>query len=236
MQNMLFLLTSAYADDIQITTSKPEYNQKLLNYVDKFLNWSRTREVKPLKCCTLAMKKFDHLYINKSLTPHSNPRYSHSHYDPNLFLSGEHITSITDEVFKCLGVRIEWTLQENLINLVNSTQLYNHHIVPRLSWWFTTLKLSLSFAEHLHSLVLPFLKKWCGLPRAANPSILFCGSKSRPGLRLKRIPTVWKQSRASMLQLLKYSRDTRVRSLFFFDVGVCLELSFPVFCVTGFPL
>ena len=31
---------------------------------------------------------------------------------------------------------------------------------------------------------------------------------------LKKIPTVWKQSRASMLQLLKYSRDTRVRSLF----------------------
>ena len=63
-------------------------------------------------------------------------------------------------------------------------------------------------------MVLPFLKKWFGLPRAANPSILFCGSKSRPGLRLKRIPTVWKQSRASMLQLLKYSRDTRVRSFF----------------------
>ena len=232
MQNMLFLLTSAYADDIQITTSKPEYNQKLLNYVDKFLNWSRTMEAKPSKCCTLAMKKFDHRYINKTLTPLSNDGYSH--YDPNLFLSGERITPITDEEFKYLGVRIEWTLQEkqsrgrikeiliNLINLVNSTHvantaklwLYNHHIVPRLSWWFTTLELSLSFAKHLHSLVLPFLKKWCGLPRAANPSILFCGSKSRPGLRLKRIPTVWKQSRASMLQLLKYSRDTRVRSVF----------------------
>ena len=189
-------------------------------------------EAKPSKCCTLAMKKFDHRYINKSFTPLSNRRYSH--YDPNLFLSGERITPIADEGFKYLGVRIEWTLQEkqsrgrikeiliNLINLVNNTHvantaklwLYNHHIVPRLSWWFTTLDLSLSFAKHLHSLVLPFLKKWCGLPRAANPSILFCGSKSRPGLRLKRIPTVWKQSRASMLQLLKYSRDTRVRSVF----------------------
>ena len=67
---------------------------------------------------------------------------------------------------------------------------------------------------HLHSLVLPLVTKWCGLPRAANPSILFCGSKSRPDLRLKRIPTVWKQSQASMRQLLKYSMDTRVRSVF----------------------
>lgn len=147
-----------------------------------------------------------------------------------IFFYQMNITPIADEGFKYLGVRIEWTLQEkqsrgrikeiliHLINLVNNTHvantaklwLYNHHIVPRLSWWFTTLDLSLSFAKHLHSLVLPFLKKWCGLPRAANPSILFCGSKSRPGLRLKRIPTVWKQSRA----LLKYSRDTRVRSVF----------------------
>ena len=101
--NAISLLTSAYADDIQITTSKPEYNQKLLNYVDKFLNWSRTMEAKPSKCCTLAMKKLDHHYINKTLTALSNRRYSH--YDPNFFLSG-------DEEFKYLGVRIEWTLRE----------------------------------------------------------------------------------------------------------------------------
>ena len=140
--NAISLLTSAYADDIQITASKPDYNQKLLNYVDKFLNWSRTMEAKPSKCCTLAMKTFDHRYINKSLIPLGNCRYSH--YDPNLFLSGERITPITDEGFKYLGVRIEWTLQEKqsrgrikeiLINLVNSTHvantaklwLYNHH-------------------------------------------------------------------------------------------------------------
>ena len=92
--------------------------------------------------------------------------------------------------------------------------MYNHHIIPRLSWWFTTLDLSLSFVSYLHSLVLPFLKKWCGLPRSANPSILFCGSRSKPGLRLKRIPTVWKQSRAVRLQLLKYSRDRRLQSLY----------------------
>ena len=192
-------------------------------------------EAKPSKCCTLAMKKFDHRYINKSLIPLNNRKYSH--YNLNLFLSGELITPITDEGFKYLGVRIEWTLQEkqshgrikeiliNLINLVNSTHvantaklwLYNHHIVPHSSWWFTTLQLSLSFAKYLCSEVLPFLKKWCFLefiPRDANPSVLFCGSKSRPGLRLKRIPTVWKQSRVSVLQLLKYSNNTRVRSLF----------------------
>ena len=116
------------------------------------------------------------------------------------------ITPITDEEFEYKEILI------NLINLVNTTHvanttklwLYNHHIVPRLSWLFTTLELSLSFTKHLHSFVLPFLKKMVSLPRAANPSLLFCGSKSRPGLRLKRIPTVRKQSQASMLQLLKY--------------------------------
>lgn len=227
--NAISLLSSAYADDIQITTSKPEYNQKLLNSIDEFLCWSKTMRAKPSKCYTLAMKRFDARYPNMHHTPLTNKSYSH--YNPNLHLSGECINVITDEGFKYLGVLVEPLLKEHhsrdiikttllkFVNLVNDTHIantaklwmYNHHIVPRLSWWFTTRDLSLSFVYHLHSMVLPFLKRWCGLPRS---SILFCGSKSRPGLRLKRIPTVLKQSRATQLQLLKYSRDNRLRMIY----------------------
>ena len=186
----------------------------------------------PSKCYTLALKRFDSRYNNNKYFPLT--RKSYSHYNPNLYISGTPIKPITHSGFKYLGVTIEPTTQEQIsrekilqtisqhMSTVHDTPLaktaklfiYNHHIIPRLSWWFTTLELSLSFAKHLHKLVLPYLKKWCGLPRSANTFILFCGSKSKPGLKLKRIPTTWKQCKASMLQILRRSRDPRIRALY----------------------
>ena len=164
----------------------------------------------PAKCYTLAMKRFDNRYNNSKYVPFTSKSYSQ--YNPGLSISGSTIAPIPLSGFKYLGVRIEPTLSEFVsqqkiietltqhmttvhnVPLANTAKLfiYNHHVIPRLSWWFATLELSLAFATHLHRIVLPFLKKWCGLPKAANPYILFCGSKSKPGLRLRHIPTIWK--------------------------------------------
>jgi len=171
------LLTSAYADDLQITTSKPEYNQKMINLVDQFLSWSQTMMANPAKCYTLAMKRFDNRYNNSKYVPFTSKSYSQ--YNPGLSISGSTIVPIPLSGFKYLGVRIEPTLTEFVsrqkiietltqhmttvhnVPLANTAKLfiYNHHVIPRLSWWFATLELSLAFATHLHRIVLPFLKK-----------------------------------------------------------------------------
>ena len=186
----------------------------------------------PAKSYVLALKRFDNRYCNGPYTPLTNKSYIY--FYPNLFLSGQHIKPISPSGFKYLGVIIEPSLSEDisrtklketlvsLITTVNDASLassaklyiYNQHIVPRLYWWFATLNLSLSFVKHLHWLVLPFLKRWCGLPRSGNTYFLFLGSKTRPGLRLKHLVTTWKQAKASTLQLLKKSKDRRVATLY----------------------
>ena len=86
--------------------------------------------------------------------------------------------------------------------------------MPKLSWSFQVLELSLSFVRELHAFCLPFLKKWTGLPRSANSAILFIGSRKRFGLRLHHLPTVWKKCQTIKWHLLRTSRDDRMRALY----------------------
>jgi hypothetical protein len=105
---------------------------------------------------------------------------------------------------KYLGKRIDPTLSEVRIKafirdsllkwmrLIDATPLhgamrcwiYNFLVIPKLSWHFTVANLSLSFVkEELHSLILPFLKSWCGIPKGGNSAILFVGPRCAWALR-----------------------------------------------------
>jgi len=47
----------AFADDISITTSRPEMNQLTINAVVRFLRWAYL-QANPKKCISMAMKRF----------------------------------------------------------------------------------------------------------------------------------------------------------------------------------
>ena len=96
--------------------------------------------------------------------------------------------------------------------------LYQHLIVAKLSWPFTSLDLSLSFAKHLQALAAAYLKHWSGLPHPANVNILYTGSSKRAGLRITHLATFWKQMQAVRLDILQQSSDcdNRCSRLFFF--------------------
>ena len=81
--------------------------------------------------------------------------------------------------------------------------LYQHLIVAKLSWPFTSLDLSLSFAKHLQALAAAYLKRWSGLPHPANITILHTGSSKRAGLRITHLATFWKQMQAVRLDILQ---------------------------------
>ena len=71
------LLSAAYADDLEVVTSCPEYNQKLLQIVDLFLTWSVTMKTNPAKSYVLALKRFDNRYRNGPYTPLTNESYTY---------------------------------------------------------------------------------------------------------------------------------------------------------------
>ena len=52
------LLSSAYADDVELVTCLPEENQALLDRTEHFLKWTETMETRPKKCWSLALKRF----------------------------------------------------------------------------------------------------------------------------------------------------------------------------------
>jgi len=73
--------------------------------------------------------------------------------------------------------------------------------------------LSLSFAHAMDKKMMPFLKKWSGLARSANVTILFSGYSKGPGLRLLRLSTVFKQAQVCRWNLLMHSEDPNCRAL-----------------------
>ena len=67
--------------------------------------------------------------------------------------------------------------------------LYQHLIVAKLPWPFTSLDLSLSFAKHLQAFAVAYLKCWSGLPHPGNVTIRHIGSSKRAGLRISHFAT-----------------------------------------------
>ena len=224
------LLSSAH--DLQITTKHPRENQGLLDKTDEFLEWTETMKAKPSKCKSIAQKKFDPRYPNNEFTTSQETTYPA--YDPCLTISGKEIEFIRDSHFKYLGrliqadvgeSKIKTLMQEELSNWINTIDsslvgdntklwMYNSYVIPKLSWWLIVCDLSLDFAEHLQSLVLPFLKTWSGLLRPANPTILFSGKYTDVGLKLKTIPGQGKQLQVAKHHMQKNSADQRVKDLY----------------------
>ena len=69
-------------------------------------------------------------------------------------------------------------------------------IVAKLSWPFTSLDQSLSFANHLQALAAAYLKRWSGLSHPENVAFLHTGSLTRVDLRITHLVTFWKPMQA----------------------------------------
>ena len=226
------LLSSAYADDLQITTKHARENQLLLDVTDEFLQWTRTMKAKPSKCKSLAQKKFDNRYPNQDFIASQETTYSA--YDPCLSIAGKEIEFIRENHFKYLGRLIQADVSETKLRALMQQELtrwmtvinislvgdnmklwmYNFYVIPKISWWLIVADLSFDFVEHLQALVLPYLKSWAGLPRPANPTVLFCGKYTEVGLKLKTIPGLWKQLQVAKQHMHRNSADDRINNIF----------------------
>ena len=92
--------------------------------------------------------------------------------------------------------------------------LYQHFVVSKLAWPFTSLDLSLTFVHELEAVANRFLKRWSGLPRGGNTAILHLGSSNRAGLHVKQLSTFWKQMQVVRMDILKHSADPRCRRIY----------------------
>ena len=214
------LLSSAYADDLQLVTSMPEQNQYLLDRFDNFLHWTETMAARPNKCWCAGLQKS----ISSGYT----------RFDPKLTISGQPVNYLDDADFRYLGrptniynsefrcrndiktSLLQWlSLVDQLaLHTPGKLWLYQHFIVAKMAWFFTALDLSLTFVRQLQAQADVFLKRWAGLPRPASTAILFSGRSERAGLKITQLVTFWKQMQAVRMDILKHSKDARCQLLY----------------------
>jgi Reverse transcriptase (RNA-dependent DNA polymerase) len=231
------VLDPSFADDLTIVTRTVAGSQFLLDKLHSFLTWSRTMRLKVPKCLALAFG-----YQGSTVW---------GSFDPQLAVGGQVIPVMGPAGCKYLGRRLDPSLSEVGVKaflcdsllcwmrLVDGTPLlgsmrcwiYDAFIVPKLSWFFTIHNLSLSFVkESLHTLVLPFLKRWCVIPKGGNSAILFCGPPRALGLALKPVYTVYKACQVVRRSILQRSRDPTARLVFELELARAVCLVGPAFC------
>ena len=219
----------AYADDLTLIAKSREGCQQLINITDKFLKWSRTMKAKPVKCKSHAMKK---------VTPNIQQRRQghktqYTAYDPKLQINGQQISYIHSEPIRFLGKLfyadlkdegIRRMVNEKLSNLLRTTDssdlngimkmwIYNHVIIPKMTWEFTIYNFPITYIEKLEATCTKYLKKWAGISRCTTITALY-RTRRKHGLQLKKLTTSAKCMQVTKYHLNKYSRDGKTQALY----------------------
>jgi hypothetical protein len=202
----------AFADDLLFVTKSPEGAQYLLKILDSFLNWSKM-EVNESKCKYLAFK-------------HRKTQYDHI-TDRLLKVNGKSIEPLqTTEHYKYLGINITPKLTTETDNnklkiLLNEglkkidgqkltgfqkIWLYNHFLIPKMSWILMMVHLSNSFVNSLQKTGQKLLKSWAGIPRSGNAALLYTGHVGI-GMKCKNIVIEYKKLKTIKSALLKTSNS-----------------------------
>ena len=209
--------TSAYADDLEICSWSAASCQAQLDLTDGYLLWSRSMRARPDKC------------FATSVVLGSDGRYGRT--DPALTIGGGRMTYLDDADFRYLGKPINTEssevdcrrlIEEKLRSLLEALDtdtltasakiwLYHHLVASKLSWSLLINDLCLTFVKKLQAIATKSLKRWVGLPKCANPSILFVGGRDQCGLKVRNLITLWKQQQHIKLSLLESSSDERCR-------------------------
>ena len=200
-----------YADDSCLVSNSIENCQVLCNVAEKWLQWACMKAKVP-KCRVLAIRR------GKVI-------------DPQLTLNSLPIPPVGDDPIKFLGMPLSSTLDDNhhrqhvvcklqalmakvdrsYISRKQKLRLFSLAVCPRLAWDLMVIQLPISWVERqLDPLANSYLKKWAGLARCANPSILFL-SQANGGLHLPALSTNFKKLQVSRMAQLLVSRDNCVR-------------------------
>ena len=83
--------------------------------------------------------------------------------------------------------------------------MYHHLVTTKVCWWLLINDLCLPFVKKLQAAATRSLKRWVGLPRCVNTSILLVGGPRQCGLKVRNLVTV--------CNLLEASADERCQFL-----------------------
>ena len=204
-----------YADDACIISSSAAGCQHLLDMVQRWLEWAQLRAKVP-KCRSLVLQAS-----------------SGRRVIPTLTINGDRIPTSEDGEFKFLGMpvrlhssndearsalkgslqRMLSAIDESPLTRQQKLRLYKHGVCPRLSWPLLVEEFPITWLEQdLQPLATSALKRWSGLAKFSNTSILFLPVK-KGGLALPNLVFEHKKLQASKMVQLRMSHDPGVRKV-----------------------
>jgi len=224
-----------YADDIALVTKTPDDNQLCIDAFSKATDWTVTMKAKPKKCFSLAFRLFKKgeksRYKKVLLTRYSS-------FDPLLSIKGHQLQFIGSlpkgpPMFKYLGCFIQYDLGTNYIveqleskfgswlQLVDDTLLSgpqkawiaNRYVCMKVAWILMVHTLPLGTINKLHRLLHAHYRKWIGLARCMDPSVLY-RSRENFGLNFTDLRRLHKNLQVSKYHILKYSKDEQIKNLY----------------------
>ena len=236
----LVVSTPAFADDLAIVSSSVQGNQLALSVTEAFCLFTKGApkldpevtaplppfrggmSCKPSKCWSLGLAYRPAPLGGTSFQP----------FDPQLSIHGETLRYLGVVFFKFLGRKIFASLSEqpqadalskyldDSLNLIDGLPisgpskawLYQHYVVPFTTWPFMVYDFPLSFAEELTTTCTASLKRWYGIARPSEISILY-RSRSRHGLGLSSLVSHFKAMKVCKAHLAKHSPDPAMRTL-----------------------
>ena len=203
---------SGFADDLTTKTNNMEKQQEILDHVSCLFKWS--------KSFTLNVKKCKSLCIDSTGHP----------IEHNLKIGGQPVSSLHNTPFKFLGRWIHPTLTDskNLKNVttkvenlmkkidvlaldgVKKTWIYQFGFLPYIAWDLMMYQLKEATVMELERTVNRYLKRWLGLARCADPSIIY---RNRAGLNIVNIRHYVLANRLNVEMSTATCRDPLVRTV-----------------------
>ena len=235
----LFTMDKAYADDLNLTTTDKDSNQKVLDTTCTWLAWTETMKAKPKKCVSFAQRKFGGK-SREDFVPIKDTIYSP--YGPLLKIDGQPIKFILDPSnkdpfkskhfkFLCrwISVNVNETdvqkfveddflhclklIDSDLTNGLMKAWMYEFGLLARLSWSGLVYDLPRSFGINLEYVSTRYLKKWIGVHKSADTGILY-RSNDRFGLAITPTSVHLQKMGVTKCSLLKNSKDSDIRLIY----------------------
>lgn len=218
LRNGKYITNKAFADDANLISNNGKSLEKLLERFNQFLKWVKM---------SVAQEKFNVFNFTRKekriITKDVEIRFDGSKL-PNS--RREHSS------FKLLGKEIYITQPErglvaigkelnDIMKAIDNDVCPNHIkikmynlAIQTLRWKLQTIELTeTNVKQDLQVITTRYLKKWTGLNRSSNTSILYI-SKKRHGLGNVDIIALWKAGVISKHHILKYSKDPWIQETY----------------------
>ena len=199
-----------YMDDLTITTTSHIQARWILKTLEEVVSWARMK-FKPQKSRFMIVKAGKLSTRNK------------------LRIQGEEIPSVVGNPIKCLGKWYDETLKDkNSIDDMRSQMkdwmkktdkselpgkykawIYQHGILPRLSWLLTIYEVPISTVEELERAANSCLRRWLGVPPSMT-SMAFYSRSAKLQLPLSSIVEEFKVSKCRLVMTLRESDDKKI--------------------------